>query len=130
MGAEVHTSMGTRSLNCEIHFFDLPTCSGGGVSADDEKLAIFPSWISFMNAPDEYDEAADKEVQNSKFRANLEFGSSTCRSNPGEDSEWTLVASQDILPGNELTVRYDESELTGTQMKKMKMSTMSKMMKG
>lgn len=137
MGAKVQTSMGTRSLNCEIHFFDLPTCSGGSVSADDEKLAIFPSWISFLNAPDEYDEAADKKGQNSRVRVNLEFGSSTCRSNPGEDSEWTLVASQDILQGNELTVLYDESELKGTRGKgmsvrrqKRKMMGMMKKMRG
>lgn len=77
-----------------------------------------------MNAPYEYDEAADKEVQTSGVRANLEFGSSTCRSNPGEESEWTLVASQDILPGNELIVLYDESELKGTssRMRRNKMN--------
>jgi len=118
-GAEVQTPMGVRSLNCEIHFFDLPKCSGGTVSVDDEKVAIFPSWMSFLNSPDEYDETTDKEVQNSGVGANLEFGFSTCKRNPSEESEWTLVASQDILPGNELTVLYDETALRGmTHMKK------------
>merc|ERR1712032_1659747 len=47
---------GTRSLNCDIHFFELPSCSGGGGgSLDGEKFAIFPSWMSFLNEPDEYD---------------------------------------------------------------------------
>jgi len=111
-GAEVQTPMGTRSLNCHIHFFDMPSCSGGGVSLDGEKFAIFPSWMSFLNSPDEYDETTDKKVQDN-VGANLEFGSSTCKSNPGEESEWSLVASQDVSPGRELTVQYDTSDLDG-----------------
>jgi len=112
-GAEVQTPMGTRSLNCDIHFFELPSCSGGGgVSLDGEKFAIFPSWMSFLNEPDEYDETTDKKMQNG-VGANVDFGSSICKNSPGEESEWTLVASQDIPTGRELTVRYDKSDLDG-----------------
>lgn len=128
-GAEVQTPMGVRSLNCEIHFFDLPKCSGGGVSVDDEKVAIFPSWMSFLNSPDEYDKTTDKEGQNSVVSANLDFGLSTCKRNPDEESEWTLVASQDILPGNELTVLYDETALRGTRMMRMKAAMKAAAMK-
>lgn len=128
-GTEVQTPMGTRSLTCEIHFFDLPKCSSGSVFADDGTLAIFPSWISFLNAPDEYDEASDKEAQNSGVGANLDFGSSTCKSNPDEESEWTLVASQDISPGNELIVLYDEKMKAMKAMKKTRKSSKMPAMK-
>ena len=123
--------MGTRDIECNIHFFKLPECTGSPL--DDDKFATFPSWMSFLNAPDDVDdedaddnndfdadntssiEAAnteDKEQDDEVVaEANLEWGPSTCKTNSTEETAWSLVASKDIVLGDELTIMYDVSDL-------------------
>jgi len=140
--AQVQTPMGTRDIECNIHFFNLPECTSNPL--DDDKFATFPSWMSFLNAPDDVDDehaddnndvdadntdsieaanAEDKEqavedtgtdADEVAAEANLEWGPSTCKNNSTEETAWSLVASKDIVPGDELTIMYDVSDLDET----------------
>jgi len=94
--AYLETPMGVRAVNCDIHFFDLPS---GSANSDDD-LALFPSWMSFVNEPDDENEAG--LVAN----GNVEWGTSICN-HPSGAPQWRLLASQDIAPQMELTLVYD-----------------------
>merc|ERR1712086_644331 len=115
--AQVQTPMGTRDIECNIHFFNLPECTSSPL--DDDKFATFPSWMSFLNAPDDVDDEHaddnnDFDADEVAAEANLEWGPSTCKTNSTEETAWSLVASKDIVPGDELTIMYDVSDLDET----------------
>jgi len=116
--AYVETPMGVRAVNCDIHFFDLPS---GSANSDDD-LAVFPSWMSFLNEPDDENEAG--LVAN----GNVEWGTSICN-HPSGAPQWRLLASQDIAPQMELTLVYDGESGVLAMRSMMSMKKKKKMMR-
>jgi len=98
--ARVETPMGLRAITCDIHFFDLPPVESGSFAED---LAVFPSWMSFLNAPDDEDEAG------LAIGGSVDWGASVC-SHPSGAPQWRLVASRDLAPQEELTLVYDGTD--------------------
>lgn len=110
--ASVETPVGIREIRCDIHFFDLPEDDSGS----DDNLAVFPSWMVFINHPD-----VEGDV-GLAAGANVEWATSNC-DHPSGAPLWRLFASKDIAPQAELRLVYDDSSSAmkpKRAMKKMK----------
>jgi len=105
--AHVETPMGVRAIKCDIHFFDLPYGSDNG----NDNLAVFPSWMSFLNEPD------DENEEELPANGNVEWGTSICN-HPSAAPQWRLLASEDIAPQTELILVYDGAAMGMKMMKK------------